>query len=87
MTKSFRFSCRVAISFVVVVGTLFPGCTPSPERAPTEANQPPIEEGYFPGADGVRLIIPRETGHRIKDHIMTVIQDEVLDGKSTKNIQ
>ena len=55
MTKSFRFSCRVAISFVVVVGTLFPGCTPSRERAPTEANQPPIEEGYFPGADGVRL--------------------------------
>ena len=33
------------------------------------------------------LIFPRDTGHRVKNHIMTVIQNEVLDGKSTQNIQ
>lgn len=55
MTESFRYSCCVALAFVVAGGTLLPGCTPSPERAPAEAHQPPIEEGYFPGADGVRL--------------------------------
>ena len=34
-----------------------------------------------------QLIFPRDTGHRVKDHIMKVIQNEVLDDKATKNIQ
>ena len=33
------------------------------------------------------MIIPRDTGHRVKDHIMKMIQNEVLDDKATKNIQ
>jgi len=35
----------------------------------------------------LKLIIPRDTGHRVKDHIMKMIQNEVLDDKATKNIQ
>jgi hypothetical protein len=34
-----------------------------------------------------KLIIPRDTGHRVKDHIMIMIQNEVLDEKTTENPQ
>ena len=33
------------------------------------------------------LMFPRFTGHRVKNHIMTVIQNEVLDEETTKNPQ
>ncbi len=35
----------------------------------------------------IQVIIPRDTGHRVKDHIMKMIQNKVLDDKATKNIQ
>jgi hypothetical protein len=38
--------------------------------------------GRPPGAPFL-LIFPHDTGHRVKDHIMTMIQDEVLDKKGT----
>ncbi len=33
------------------------------------------------------MIFPRDTGHRVKNPIMTVIQNEVLDEQTTKNPQ
>ncbi len=30
------------------------------------------------------MIIPRDTGHRVKDHIMEMIQNEVLDDKQRR---
>ncbi len=35
----------------------------------------------------LNLIFPHDTGHRVKNHILQMIQDEVLDEKRTKNPQ
>lgn len=46
-------------------------------------------EGF--GADGVTrplvLTFPRDTGHRVKNHIMKMIQHEVLDEETAKDSQ
>ena len=38
------------------------------------------------GEDSI-VIFPRDTGHRVKNHIMTMIQNEVLDEKGTQKVQ